>query len=109
MNLDINSFSYGLVGSIDLKVFSIYSSISKVSTKSEFKINGNYVLNYSSSISGNESIQISVTDPVSIENKLDYLKKNVGVSLNFPGIKFFLDYTIHDYNSINAGVSIGLR
>ena len=109
MNLDINSFSYGLVGSIDLKVFSIYSSISKVSTKSEFKINGNYVLNYSSSISGNESIQISVTDPVSIENKLDYLKKNMGVSLNFPGIKFFLDYTIHDYNSINAGVSIGLR
>jgi len=37
------------------------------------------------------------------------LKKNIGFSLNFPGIKFFLDYTIHDYNSINAGVSIGLR
>ena len=56
-----------------------------------------------------DSIQIAVSDPVSIENKLDYLKKNVGVSLNFPGIKFFLDYTIHDYNSINAGISIGLR
>lgn len=109
MNLDVNSFSYGVVGSLDLKVFSIYSSFSKVNTKSEFKINGNYVLNYSSSISGNQSIQVSVTDPVSIENKLDYLKKNVGVSLNFPGIKFFLDYTIHNYNSVNAGVSIGLR
>ena len=109
MYLDINSYTYGLVGSLDLKVLSIYSSISKVNTKSQFEVNGDYVLNYSSSLTGNQNIQIAVSDPVSIENKLDYLKKNVGVSLNFPGIKFFLDYTIHDYNSINAGISIGLR
>ena len=109
MSLDINSFSYGLVGSLDLKVFSIYSAISKVNTKSEFKIRGNYVLNYSSSVSENESIEISVTDPVFIENKLNYFKKTAGISLNFPGIKLFLDYTIHDYNSINAGVSLSVR
>ena len=109
MKLDIKSFSFGLVASLDVKVLSVYTSIVKVNTKSVFQINGDYVLNYESSLSNSQDIQINVTDPVSIVNKLDYLKKNVGLSINFPGMKFFLDYTVHDYNSINAGVSIGLR
>ena len=40
MYLDINSYSYGLVGSLDLKVFSVYSCISKVNTKVNLKLTG---------------------------------------------------------------------
>ena len=107
--LEVDNTSAGLIVSADLKVVSFYASVSQVLSTSSFKVNGNYDLNYSSSISDNESVQITVTDPISIENKLDYLKKNVGVAFNFAFLNVFLDYSIQEFNSVNLGLSLGVR
>ncbi len=109
IDLQVYNASSGLIASLDFKIMSIYCSISQVISKSSFKINGSYSLVYESSFSEIDGVEYVLSDPVSIENNLNFLRKNFGVGFNFPFVNLFLDYSIQDYNSINLGVSIGAR
>ena len=108
-NMDVNNTSFGLVGSIDLKIISLYGSISQVYSKSSFDISGNYVLNYEINNDSGQVYQVELVDPVSINNNLNYLRKNIGLLFNFPVVKLFVDYSSMKYNSINAGLSLSIR
>ena len=108
-NMDVNNTSFGLVGSVDLKIISLYGSISQVYSKSRFDISGNYVLNYEINNDSGQVYQVELVDPVSINNKLNYLRKNIGLLFNFPVVKLFVDYSSMKYNSINAGLSLSIR
>ena len=45
----------------------------------------------------------------SIENNLNFLRKNIGIAFNFAFYNLFVDYSWQEYNSINLGVSLGVR
>ena len=109
IDLQVYNASSGLIASVDFKIMNIYCSISQVISKSSFKINGTYNLAYESSFSEIGEIEYVLSDPISIENDLNFLRKNFGVGFNFPFVNLFLDYSIQNYNSINLGVSIGAR
>ena len=94
---------------IDLKIISLYGSISQVYSKSSFDISGNYVLNYEINNDSGQVYQVELVDPVSIDNRLNYLRKNIGLLFNFPVVKLFVDYSSMKYNSINAGLSLSIR
>ena len=106
-NLNIDNISGGLVASIDLKVVSFYASVSQVFSESSLSINGAYNLNYISSSAG--VVEIEISDPISIKNRLNYFRKNAGFGFNLSPFNLFVDYSIQEYNSINLGVSLGIR
>tara|TARA_Y200000002_G_scaffold192848_1_gene159215 strand:+ start:132 stop:1148 length:1017 start_codon:yes stop_codon:yes gene_type:complete len=108
IDLDISSSTFGLIGSADLKIVSLYASVSQVLSKSSFKVNGTYNVNYFIN-PGNTLIELDVVDPIDMSSKMNYLRKNIGLSLNFPFLKFFVDYSIQDFNTINAGLSFSIR
>lgn len=108
IDLDISSSAFGLIGSADLKIVSLYASVSQVISKSSFKVNGTYIVDYVTN-PGNTPIELEVVDPIDISSKMNYLRKNIGLSLNFPLLKFFVDYSIQDYNTINAGLCFSIR
>ena len=106
-NLNINNISAGLVASIDLKIVSFYTSMSQVFSESMLNINGTYNLNYISSSTA--AVEIEVSNPISIKNELNYFRKNVGIAFNLSFFNLFIDYSIQEYNSINLGMSLGIR
>ena len=108
VDLDIASSTFGLIGSADIKIVSLYASISQVVSKSSFKVGGTYIVDYVTS-PGNMPIELNVVDPIDMSSKMNYLRKNIGLSLNFPLLKFFVDYSVQDFNAINAGLSFSIR
>ena len=108
IDLDISSTTFGLIGSADLKIVSLYASVSQVMSKSSFKVNGTYNISYFTD-PGNVSIGLNVVDPIDISSSMNYLRKNIGLSLNFPLLKIFVDYSVQDFSALNAGLSFSIR
>ena len=81
----------------------------QVYSKSSLNIKGSYELNYETSSDEIGSVAFQVQDPVSIDNKLNFVRKNIGIAFNFAFYNLSVDYSFQQYNSINLGVSIGLR
>ena len=108
IDLDISSTTFGFIGSADLKIVSLYASVSQVLSKSSFNVNGTYNISYFTD-PGNIPIELSVVDPIDVSSKMNYLRKNIGLSLNFPFLKFFVDYSAQDFNTINTGLSFSIR
>ena len=108
IDLDVSSTTFGLIGSADLKIVSLYASVSQVLSKSSFKVNGTYNVSYFID-PGNTPIELSIVDPIDISSSMNYLRKNIGLSLNFPFLKFFVDYSVQDFSTINAGLSFSVR
>ncbi len=109
VDLRVRNYGLGLLGSVDLKIVSVYASIMQVYSKSSLNIKGSYELNYETSSNEIGSVAFQVQDPVSIDNKLNFVRKNIGLALNFTFYNLFVDYSFQRYNSINLGVSVGLR
>ena len=108
VDLDIASSTFGLIGSADLKIISLYASVSQVISKSSFQVNGTYIVDYVTD-PGNVPIELNVVDPIDMSSKMNYLRKNIGLSLNFPLLKFFVDYSVQDFSALNAGLSFSIR
>ena len=109
VDLRVSNYGLGLLGSVDLKIVSVYASIMQVYSKSSLNIKGSYELNYETSSNEIGSVAFQVQDPVSIDNKLNFVRKNIGLAFNFAFYNIFVDYSFQQYNSINLGVSVGLR
>ena len=109
VDLKVINYGLGLLGSVDLKIVSVYASIMQVYSKSSLKIKGSYELNYETSSDEIGAIAFQVQDPISIENNLNFLRKNIGIAFNFAFYNLFIDYSLQEYNSINLGVSLGVR
>ena len=109
VDLRVSNYGLGLLGSVDLKIVSVYASIMQVYSKSSLNIKGSYELNYETSSEEIGAIAFQVQDPISIENNLNFLRKNIGIAFNFAFYNLFVDYSLQEYNSINLGVSLGVR
>ena len=102
--------SLGLITSLDLSLISIYGSVSQVYSESSFEMKGDYNINYQLlNSSPTDEVSVLLNNPVLFKNKLNYLKKNIGLSLNFPAVSLFVNYSVQELNTINVGVSLGVR
>ena len=109
VDLKVSSYGLGILGSVDLKIMSVYASVTQVYNKSSLNIKGSYELNYETSSDEIGAIAFLVQDPISIDNNLSFLRKNIGIAFNFTFYNLFIDYSFQEYNSINLGVSLGVR
>ena len=109
INLAVVNSSVGLVASADLKLLTVYASIMQVISKSSLNVTGSYELNYETSSAEIGEVSFVVEDPVSIVSNLNYQRKNIGLAFNFAFYNLFVDYSFQNYNSINIGLSLGLR
>ena len=109
VDLRVVNYGLGVLGSLDLKLVSLYASITQVYSKSSLSINGSYRLNYEVSNDEIGTATFQVEDPVSINNNLNFIRKNIGLAFNFAFYNLYVDYSFQRYNSVNLGVSLGLR
>ena len=111
--IKINAYTLQLVGNANFKIVNFYAGIGYASGNATFKVKGNYEFDFNKldqfgNFLSNESI--TVTNPISTKFKVDKsIKATLGMRLNIAWFKIFADYSIQEYNTINAGIAFSFR
>ncbi len=111
--IKINAYTIQLVGNANFKIVNFYAGLGYATGDATFKVKGNYEYNFDKfdafgSFLSNESI--TITDPISTKFKVDKsIKATLGMRLNILWFKIFADYSIQEYNTVNAGIAFSFR
>ncbi len=104
----LNSFTAQAIGSLNFPIINVYGGIGYSGGSSTLNMLGTYNLEYTPVVSGPTVTEI-VTDPINLDFKASGFKTTLGVRLSLGFFKIFGDYTIQEYNTINAGIAFSFR
>ena len=107
-SLEIKNYTAQLLASLDFKLLTLYSSVGYSRGDSNVKLLGVYNLEYEST-SSNQPYIIPIEDPVNLSFANNSISTTFGLSINITGVKTFVDYTLQDYKTLTAGVSVSIR
>jgi len=109
----INAYTVQLVGNLNLKVINFYGGLGYSAGSASVKIKGTYEFDYDiKDTLGNviNTVNEEVTDPIDVNYKMNkQLKATLGMRLNISVFKIFADYSIQDYGTLNAGISLSFK
>jgi len=109
IKLNINSFSYQAIASLDYKLLSFYSAVGYTNATTTLDVLGDYDYTYTVKDSNGNVIgtnTITITDPLSMDYNTNGMNATFGVKLNLMFLRFFADYTIQEFPVINAGIGV---
>jgi|TARA_B110000967_G_C18773798_1_gene504470 hypothetical protein len=108
----LDTWTVQALGSLDLKIVTIYGGVGYNSGTSNFDVDGDYTLTYDVQDSNQNSVGTvteTVSDPISLGFNSSGARATVGARLNLLFFKIFADYTIQEYNTASAGVAFSFR
>jgi len=109
----INAYTVQLIGNLDLKFINFYGGLGYSAGSSNVKVKGTYQFDYDIKDTFGtiiNTVSDQVTDPINIDYKLNkQLKATIGMRLNIAFFKIFADYSIQDYGTLNAGISLSFK
>jgi len=101
---ELSSFTMQAIASLNFPIINFYGGFGYTGGNSTFKMLGTYDLDYNGG-----AFTRSVTDPISQDFDASGFRTTVGARLSLGFFKIFADYTLQEYNTITAGISIGIR
>lgn len=108
--IKVNAYTAQLVGNINLKIVNFYAGLGYASGNASTTVKGNYnytVVNFLGTPTGGV---VNIVDPINIDYKLKKgIKATLGARVNIAWFKIFADYSIQDYNTVNAGIAFSFR
>lgn len=106
--LNISAFTVQAIASLKLLFLEIYYSPGYVSGKSDASLKGSYTISYKDNSTG-QTFTNTVVDPIALNYTNSGLTNTFGARLNLLFLKVFADYTLANYNTVGAGVSLSIR
>lgn len=106
---DLSAFTVQALASLNFPIINLYGGFGYSSGSSSLTMNGTYQGNYRYTINGQEyteTINLSTPD---LSFNASGLSTTVGARLSLGFFKIFGSYTLQEYNTLNAGISIGIR
>ncbi|MDG1823075.1 MAG: hypothetical protein P8H25_06870 [Flavobacteriaceae bacterium] len=100
---DVGAFLTQLTASIDLPIVSVMAGFGYSKGTANMDMLGNYTVGFV------DNTNISLNDPISIEQTYTGTHGVVGIRFSFFVLKTFVQYTIQEYNTLNFGVSFSFR
>ncbi len=108
--IKVNAYTAQLVGNVNLKIVSFYAGLGYVAGDASTTVKGNYSYNVLDNLGVQTGGTVNVTDPIDIDYKLNGgVKATLGMRLNLAWFKIFADYSIQEYNTLNAGLAFSFR
>ncbi|AOW18701.1 hypothetical protein LPB03_15105 [Polaribacter vadi] len=98
----LNSYSFHAIGSLNFPIINVYGGVGYGTGNSSLTMSGDYTLNY-----GLQTRTIS--DPIDSDFDASSFRTTAGIRLSLGFFKFFADYTLQEYNTVNAGVAFSFR
>jgi len=108
--IKINAYTVQLVGNVNLKIVNFYGGLGYASGNASTTVKGNYSYNIVDGTGNPTGGTVSIIDPIDIDYTLKKgIKATLGARLNIVWFKIFADYSIQDYNTVNAGIAFSFR
>jgi hypothetical protein len=109
---NLDTWTVQALGSLNLRIFTIYAGVGYNYGISSFKINGDYTLNYDVVDSNQNSVGTlieNISDPINLDFSSSGTRATIGARLNLLFFKIFADYTIQEYNTLSLGAAFSIR
>ncbi|CAM1346309.1 DUF6588 family protein [Tenacibaculum crassostreae] len=104
INFDLNSYTVQAIASLNFPVINVYGGVGYTGGSSSLDMTGKYTLSYNASLNTRE-----LTNPLNLESNVSGFKATLGTRLSLGFFKIFADYTLQEYNAINAGIAFSFR
>lgn len=104
VNFDLNSYTIQTIASLNFPFINIYGGVGYTGGSSTLDMTGTYTLSYNASLN-----QRTLTDPLDLDFNASGFKATIGTRLSLGFFKIFADYTLQEYNAINAGIAFSFR
>ncbi len=105
-----NGFNAEVILSKQILFFTPFASVGYLSGHTNFNLLGNYPITTGiNNYVEQRPVYTTFTNPLSIkENSVSNVKASVGFQLNLVFFRFYASYTASQYQSVNAGIGLGL-
>lgn len=108
--IKINAYTAQLVGNVNLKIISFYAGLGYSAGNASTVVKGNYSYNVYNGGGLPTGATVDFVDPINIDYKMKSgVKATIGTRLNLAWFKIFADYSIQEYNTVNAGLAFSFR
>lgn len=107
INLEIQSYTAQLLGSVDLKLINFYLGLGYTAGTSSLSYNGRYTIKDNNGLTPDS--QINLEKISSADFNVDSFKATLGASINVAFLKIFADYSIQEYNAVTAGLALSFK
>ncbi|MEE3999672.1 DUF6588 family protein [Tenacibaculum sp. FZY0031] len=104
VDFNLNSYTVQAIASLNFPVINIYGGIGYTGGTSSLDMTGRYTLSYNASLN-----QRTLTNPLNLDSNVSGFKTTLGTRLSLGFFKIFADYTLQEYNAINAGIAFSFR
>jgi len=105
---DVNAYTVQALASVDLPIISVFGGVGYSAGTSNLKVLGNYDLPYTIKETGLD-YSVPLSDPLDLSYDASGMMGVVGMRMNLLFLKIFANYTLQEYNTLTAGVSLNFR
>lgn len=100
----LNSYTVQAIASLNFPVINFYGGFGYTAGNSSLKMLGTYNLEYNGG-----TITRTIMDPIDQDFDASGFRTTAGIRLSLGFFKIFADYTLQEYNTVSAGIAIGIR
>jgi hypothetical protein len=103
---DVNAYTIQALASVDLPIISVFGGVGYSAGTSNLRVLGDYDLAYN--VQGTDYTR-PLTDPLDLSYDASGMMGVVGMRMNLLFLKIFANYTLQEYNTLTAGISLSFR
>ncbi|OSY87255.1 hypothetical protein WH52_12400 [Tenacibaculum holothuriorum] len=107
----LSAFTIQAIASLNFPIINFYGGVGFNTGSADLKMTGNYTGTYQYTPAGGGT-SIPVTEnlsPPSLSFNSSGLKATIGTRLSLGFFKIFADYSLQEYNTVNAGIAFSFR
>ena len=104
----LNAYSIQALASINFPIINFYGAVGYGTGNASLNVLGDYEVIYD--VEGtSEKITTKFKDPIKQDFSAGSMKATIGTRLSLGFFKIFADYTLQEYNTVNAGIAFSFR
>jgi hypothetical protein len=104
VDFNLNSYTVQALASLNFPVINLYGGIGYTGGSSSLDMLGTYTLRYN----GLTEDRV-LNDPLNLDFDASGFRTTLGARLSLGFFKIFADYTLQEYNAVNAGIAFSFR
>lgn len=110
VDFNLKARTIQLLGSIDFPFISVFGAVGISRGTADLGMKGVYNLTYNQKVGDFQiPINTSITDPLNLNYDANSTLTTIGARLNLAFLKIYAQYSLQEYKTLSAGVSLGLR
>ncbi|MFD0993260.1 DUF6588 family protein [Tenacibaculum geojense] len=104
VDFNLNAYTVQAIASLNFPVINLYGGIGYTGGSSSLDMLGTYTVRYNLS-----NTERTLQDPLNLDFDANGFRTTLGARISLGFFKIFADYTLQEYNAVNAGIAFSFR